>query len=109
MNTTPSEVTDAGGRRIAIQVPDAGDQFDLIELAGAQSANQMWMMRAMAVWSASSIDGVPLPRPTTAREIKANARTLGDAGIFSIMEALWGNAAKAGEATPDAVAATAKN
>jgi len=98
MAETPTVVTDARGRKLSIRLPDAGDQFDLIEIAGAVADNRPWMFRAMVVYAVSAIDGVPLPLPASKDDLKTNARALGDDGIMAVMESLFPEAVAAARA-----------
>lgn len=78
--TTAIETSDS--RRFTLREPDCGEQFDLIELAGGRNAtNQMWMLRAAVVYSFQSEGDVPIPKPGTIDQLKANARQIGDEAI----------------------------
>jgi hypothetical protein len=102
----PIPLKDKLGRTIIVQEPEIEDQFDMLEAAGANSANQAWIGLATLVFTAVSIDGKPLPRPQLKEHFKRNAALLKNEGVEAI--ALHFKSAKT-EAVHDDEIAAAKN
>ena len=83
-----AEITtkDTLGRSITIKELDITDQFDLIEAAGALSENKAWFGLAALVFSVTSIDGQPMPKPTRKEDFRRNSATLKTEGVNAVAE-----------------------
>ena len=103
---TEIEIKDTLGRSIFIKELDITDQFDLLEAAGVLSENKAWFGLAALVYSASSIDGQPLPKPTNKGGFKRNSTLLKTEGVNAIAEHFKSQQA---EASDDGALESAKN
>jgi hypothetical protein len=95
-------VVDVDGRNIEVKKLLRRESMKLMRLWGAASDVQVWLGNAIVAAHAKSIDGVPLPTPSTPDMAEANVERLGDAGIQAVVD--WMAAAR----DEDALAA-AKN
>ena len=76
------------GHRWRLRRLDAGDMLDMIEAAGENAGNRVWMRFALVACSVQAVDGVPLPFPRDAAGIKAVARRLGMKGLEAVQAVL---------------------
>jgi hypothetical protein len=87
--TAAPEVTDAGGRRLALRRLTALDKLRLFKAAGPLLAqNQPWLGMALLACSVAAIDDVPVPQPADERQIEALVQRLGEAGLAAVATVL---------------------
>ena len=99
------ETTDAQGRRLVLRRLSALDKLRLYKAAGpALTQNGAWMGVAALAASVASIDGVPVPAPSSEAQVEALVARLGEAGLDAVSAALGHRQASAAE-----VAAAAGN
>lgn len=79
-------VIDASGRSIEVKRLARRESMKLMRLWGAASDVQVWLGSAIVAAHAKSIDGVPLPLPTTPDMAEANVDRLGDEGIQAVVD-----------------------
>ncbi len=81
-------IVDCNGRTLSIRRLRALDTLRLFKAAGpALAENQPWMSMASLAMSLTEIDGVPVPPPSSERQIEAIIERLGDAGVNAIADA----------------------
>ena len=68
--------------------PTALDRFRLFRAIGPMASNQHYLGMAMLAVCATSIDGVPLPFPTTEAALDAAIHRLGNEGTDALAPAL---------------------
>jgi hypothetical protein len=85
-------VVDVDGRNIEVKKLLRRESMKLMRLWGAASDVQVWLGNAIVAAHAKSIDGVPLPLPSTPDMAEANVERLGDAGIQAVVD--WMAAAR---------------
>lgn len=78
-------VTDARGRAITLKKPGPWAQYELVEAAGDNATNKVWMGMVMPLIFVISIDGEPVVTPATKDEIKALVARLDEDGIDAVM------------------------
>lgn len=86
--TRPIIVTDALGRFIECRHPTALDRFRLFRAIGPMGANEQYLGMAMLAVCATSIDGVPMPFPTSEASLDAAIHRLGIEGLEAVAPAL---------------------
>ncbi|HXT78031.1 MAG TPA: hypothetical protein VN702_00585 [Acetobacteraceae bacterium] len=81
-------ITDANGRSLSIRKLRALDTLRLFKAAGPVLAeNEPWMSMASLAMSVTEIEGVPVPSPSSERQIEGIIERLGDAGVNAIADA----------------------
>ena len=84
-NTETLTATDRMGRSLVVRRPTALDTLRLFKAAGPTLAqNEPWLAIAGLASSVVSIDGVPVPTPTTEGQIEEMVRRLGEHGIDAV-------------------------
>lgn len=79
-------ITDAKGRVLTLRKIGVVEQLRMLRAIGPdQSANYNYVHLVECIIMVSEIDGVPLPAPTSERQIDANAQRLGDDGVAAVM------------------------
>ena len=86
--TRPIIVTDVLGRFIECRHPTALDRFRLFRAIGPMHVNEHYLGMAMLAVCATSIDGVPLPFPTSEAALDAAIYRLGAEGMDAVAPAL---------------------
>ena len=81
-------IVDGLGRTIEYRRPTALDRFRLFRAIGPMASNQHYLGMAMLAVCATSIDGVPLPFPTTEAALDAAIHRLGNEGTDALGPAL---------------------
>lgn len=82
-------VTDAEGRELMLRRLTALDKLRLFKAAGPMlSQNHLWLGMATLACSVISIDGIPIPQPSSEGQIEGLVSRLGDSGINAIAQAL---------------------
>ena len=81
-------VVDSLGRTIECRRPTALDRFRFFRAIGPMASNQHYLGMAMLAVCATSIDGVPLPFPTTEAALDAAIHRLGNEGTDALAPAL---------------------
>jgi hypothetical protein len=77
--------TDQTGRNLVVRRPTALDTLRLFKAAGPTLAqNEPWLAIAGLASSVVSIDGVPVPTPTTEGQIEEMVRRLGEHGLDAV-------------------------
>jgi hypothetical protein len=103
----PCTVKDARGRLISLQKPGVLAQFRMIEMLGAQLAeNQVYVGMVLPLMYIAEIDGEPVARMTTKRELEALIQRLDEDGIMAVAEGVEKNF---GRPNPEADQAALKN
>jgi hypothetical protein len=90
--------TDEVGRVLIVRRPTALDTLRLFKAAGPVLAeNEPWLAIATMAYAVQSIDDVPVPSPTSEKQIEAVVQQLGDQGLEAIGKLLeQGDGAMAG-------------
>jgi hypothetical protein len=74
--------TDASGRRLTLRALSARERFELFKaIPNEQQGNLSWMGWTLAACSVRAINDVPVPMPTSEKEIAALVAQLDDDGI----------------------------
>lgn len=74
---------------IEIRRVDMGDQFDLVEIAGSQVDNDVWLSLAIVALSVQTIDGIPVPHGTlTKATLRNTLKQIGPLGVRAVRRAL---------------------
>ena len=81
-------MVDSKGRRIVWRRLSALEDFDLSEIAGANTSNPDWMARATLAFGTREIDGEPIGRPTNKNHIRALIGRLEEEGLTAIIEGI---------------------
>jgi hypothetical protein len=77
-----SACIDASGRRLTLRTLSARERFELFKaIPNEQQANLSWMGWTLAACSVRAINDVPVPMPTSEKEIAALVSQLDDDGI----------------------------
>lgn len=79
------------GHTYRLRVLDPADMLDLIESAGENAGNKVWLRFAMLACSVQAIDDVPVPFPRDVLAIKGLARKLGISVLEQVRHALASN------------------
>ncbi len=80
---------DALGRRLSVRRMSALDRLRLFKAIGSELAqNSPYLGVAMLASSVTAIDDIPVPAPTTERQLEALVQRLGDEGLDAIADAL---------------------
>ncbi len=75
-------ITDASGRRLTMRTLSARERFELFKaIPNEQQGNLSWMGWTLAACSVRAINDVPVPIPTSEKEIAALVSQLDDDGI----------------------------
>jgi len=86
---SPTDPTIAD-RILEIRKVDMGDQFDLAEIAGDQTSNDVWLSLAIVGMSVQKIDGVPVPRGNVTKATLRNIlRQIGPLGVRAVRRAVF--------------------
>ena len=81
-------VTDSRGRTIIVRKLRSLDRMKVFELNGAENAkNEPYLGYAVLAYAVSSIEGVPLPVPTTKIALEAVVKRLDDEGLLAVSKA----------------------
>lgn len=81
----PVFVTDAKNRRIKLEEPDILAPFRLVEIVGAESAeNGVYMQMVFPLLYVTEIDGDSVFTPNSKRELEALIKRLGHEGIKAL-------------------------
>jgi hypothetical protein len=81
-------VVDAKGRTIAVKKLSALDRVRMLSMAGGErSVNDQLMLMVMLAFAVTALDGEPVSRPNTWRELEVNLGLLDDEGIAAAAEA----------------------
>ncbi len=84
---------DGEGRELVLRRMSALDRLRLFKAVGPMlTQNSAYLGMAALAASVISIDGVPVPTPTTEGQIESLVGRLGDAGISAVAQALTPNA-----------------
>lgn len=91
--TETTTVTDARGRKISFVALDVLDQYRIARILGRSghpedAQNQVVLQMATVAWAVTEIDGVPVSRPATDRQIEARVGELGNDGFAAVMLAM---------------------
>ena len=82
-------ISDQAGRAIIARRLNALDKLRLLKAAGPMlSENQAWLSVAMLAASVVEIDEIPVPMPTSEKQIEALVARLGDAGLDAVAIAI---------------------
>ena len=85
---SPSEVTDALGRKLIIKRPGALDKLRLFKAIGGDNAkNEIYLGYATLAISVQSVDGQPMEPCKTEAQVEALVAELGDEGIEAVAAA----------------------
>lgn len=102
------DVETSDGRKITLRKPGVLAQFKMIEmLGGAAAANQVFVNMVLPVTFVVAIDGDPVSRVTTRKELDALIQRLDEPGIEAVMEAVPANFGK--QQDPEEAKAAVKN
>jgi hypothetical protein len=93
-------------RILEIRKVDMGDQFDLAEIAGDQTSNDVWLSLAIVGMSVQKIDGVPVPRGNvTKASLRSVLKQIGPLGVRAVRRAVFDMAAPDGKPVDEKAAA----
>lgn len=85
-------INDVNGRQIEVRKLRTLDRMRLFELVGPEnSPNQQYLGYATLAYSVSSIDGVPVPRPTTKLALEGIVQRLDEHGFNAVAKAISEN------------------
>jgi hypothetical protein len=74
---------------IEIRRVDMGDQFDLVEIAGSQVDNDVWLSLAIVALSVQTIDNIPVPHGALSKATLRNTlKQIGPLGVRAVRRAL---------------------
>lgn len=80
----------AGALSITLKKPGILSQYRIVEVVGGESSsNQTYMGMVLPLLWITAIDGVPLPAPSTKRELEALITRLGEDGTSAVMEHVY--------------------
>lgn len=82
-------VVDANGRKYGLRKLTPVDTLDVLEAAGDQSSNAVWVQMALMMCAVESIGDVDIPMPASKAHIRALAAEIGDVGFSAIQEAMF--------------------
>jgi hypothetical protein len=82
----PTAVTDSAGRVITLQKPGVLAQFRLIKMLGEAAQNQVYVGMVLPLLFISAIDGEPVAKATTERELEALIQRLDEHGVLAVAE-----------------------
>jgi len=99
-------VTDAKGRAITLRKPGVLAQFRLVEMLGDSATNQAFVGMCLPLIYVAAIDGEPVSRLTTRRELDALIQRLDEEGVVAVAEGVQQNF---GKQDPKADEAAVKN
>jgi hypothetical protein len=103
----PCNVSDIRGRVFTLQKPGVLAQFRMIEMLGGELAqNQVYVGMVLPLMYIAEIDGEPVPRMTTKRELEALIQRLDEDGIMAVASGVEANF---GRPNPEADQAALKN
>lgn len=93
-------VSDQAGRAIIARRLNALDKLRLLKAAGPMlSENQAWLGVAMLAASVVEIDGIPVPMPTSEKQIEALVARLGDPGLDAVATAISDHDSPSGQSS----------
>lgn len=106
VNPTDAALPD---RILEIRKVDMGDQFDLAEIAGDQTSNDVWLSLAIVAMSVQKIDSIPVPRGNVTKATLRNVlKQIGPLGVRAVRRAVF-DIAPDGNAAADQERAAAGN
>lgn len=95
-------VTDTAGRVLTLQKPGVLAQFRMIKMLGDAAQNQVYVGMVLPLMFVTAIDGEPVARPSTERELDALIQRLDEHGVLAVAEGVqkhFGGAAAQGDET----------
>jgi len=97
-NGGPVIIPDSKGRRLKLEEPDILAPYRLVEIVGAESAeNRVYMSMVFPLLYIAEIDGEPIFAPNSKRELEALIKRLGHEGIKALREGVEKNFGVKGE------------
>ncbi len=75
-------------RSIVVRELGLGDQFDLVEIAGSNAGNPVWMGMAGFAFAVTEIDGTPLPQMTSVKGVRAVLNRIKPDGMAAYFHAM---------------------
>lgn len=106
MAVKPVVVVDGQGRAITLQKPGVLAQFRMIEMLGDTAQNQVYVAMVLPLMFITDIDGEPVARCSTRRELDALIQRMDEDGVLAVTK---GVAENFGQSNPEADQATLKN
>jgi hypothetical protein len=81
----PVQITSDEGHVLTLQRPELLGEYDFVEAVGPElSKNQTWLGMAMPLIFVCAIDGKPVAKPRSLREVKALITRLGHDGMTAL-------------------------
>jgi hypothetical protein len=80
---------DSRGRQITLSKPGALAQYRLAEVVGNSSTNVGYMNMVLPLLYVVSIDGSPVPPPSTKAQLEALITRLDEDGIAAVVKAVY--------------------
>lgn len=77
-------VTTAGGKAIGIKRPHVLAQYKLVDAIGDSAENRVYLNMCIPLMWVASIDGNPVPQPTTKLQIEGLISRLDEEGITAV-------------------------
>jgi hypothetical protein len=81
-----NEVVDDLGRKLELRQLSRREVMRFMRMWGPASNIEAWLSLALSVATVKSIDGVPMPAPTTPDQVEALADKLGPEGTKAVGE-----------------------
>jgi len=81
-------VTDTKGRVITMKKPGILDQFDLVEVLGDTAANDVYRLMCIPILYVVAIDGDPVEKVGSNREMRALIQRIGEEGFQAIQHGI---------------------
>ena len=81
-------VTSAGGKAIGIKRPHVLSQYKLVDAIGDSAENRVYLNMCIPLMWVASIDGNPVPQPTTKLQIEGLISRLDEDGITAVSKGI---------------------
>jgi len=81
-------VTDANSKAIGIKKPHVLAQYRLVEAIGEAAENRIYLGMCIPLLYVVSIDGDPVPQPTTKLQLEALIGRLDEAGLTAVQSGI---------------------
>lgn len=81
-------VTSAGGKAIGIKRPHVLSQYKLVDAIGDSAENRVYLNMCIPLMWVASIDGNPVPQPSTKLQIEGLISRLDEDGITAVSKGI---------------------
>jgi len=81
-------VTATGGKVIGIKRPNVLAQYKLVDAIGDSAENRVYLNMCIPLMWVASIDGVPVPQPTSKLQIEGLISRLDEDGISAVSKGI---------------------